>query len=307
MTAPRYVTEEEIRALCLTPAEVRAALEPAFAARARGEVDLPTKIGVHSRAGSIQHAMPVVYGDLAAVKWVSIGSRPVPPPAPYIHAELVLSDAANGRTIAIMDARWITAIRTAAVSAIAAMALGPPGADTLAILGAGLQARTHLDALRDVFPLRRLRVASRRAESIAALSRAREAEGLAVEPIGPEALFRETGLLLTAISGKAPAESRLDAHAITGQLLVLAVDLGFSWDASRFDAFDTIVTDDRAHTGGVTEHGLIPPLPRVDADLAEICAGRRPPRGGKVLVLAPGVALADVALAGAIARRLGLC
>jgi alanine dehydrogenase len=306
MDRPPYITDADIRALRLTPAEVRAALEAAFLARARGEVDMPTKMGVHSNAGSLQHAMPVVYGDLAAVKWVSIGSRPAPPPAPYIHAELILSDAADGRTIAIMQAGWITAIRTAAVSAIAATRLAPPGLDTLTILGAGLQARVHVAALRGVFPLRRLRVASRRAASVAALAEAPEAEGLAVEAIGPEALFRDTRLLLTAISGKAPPGSGLDAHAIAGEILVLAVDLGFSWDSARFDAFDVIVTDDRTHTAGVTASGLIRPLPRLDADLADICAGRVPPPGARTLVLAPGVALADIALARLVVERLGL-
>jgi len=306
MARPPYVTDAEIAALNLTPADVRAALERAFLARARGEVDMPTKIRVHSTAGSLQHAMPVVYGDFAAVKWVSIGSRPAPPPAPYIHGELILSDAIGGRTIAVMQAGWITAVRTAAGSAIAASRLAPPGLDTLTILGAGLQARVHISALREVFPLRRLRVASRRPASVAALADAPEAQGLAVEAIGQERLLTDTRLLLTAISGKAPAGTGLDAHAIAGEILVLAVDLGFSWDATRFDAFDVIVTDDRAHTAGVTANGLIAPLPRLDADLADLCAGRVPPQGSRTLVLAPGVALADIALACLVAERLGL-
>jgi alanine dehydrogenase len=78
---------------------------------------------------------------------------------------VLLFETETGRPIAHLDAASITAIRTAAVSAVATRLLAREDAGDLALLGAGVQARTHLAALREVRPLRRVRVWSRRPES----------------------------------------------------------------------------------------------------------------------------------------------
>lgn len=74
---------------------------------------------------------------------------------------IVLFSAADGRLEAIIDAAEVTAIRTAAASAVATDALARPEATTLAILGSGVQAASHLDAMCAVRHIRRLRVWSR--------------------------------------------------------------------------------------------------------------------------------------------------
>jgi ornithine cyclodeaminase len=77
---------------------------------------------------------------------------------------VMLFEAAHGRPLALIDASSITAIRTAAVSAVATNALARPDAGDLAILGSGTQASVHLEAMRLVRSLRRVRVWSRSAE-----------------------------------------------------------------------------------------------------------------------------------------------
>lgn len=74
---------------------------------------------------------------------------------------VMLFDTQHGFPLAIIDAASITAIRTAAVSGVATRALSRDDAGDLAILGAGVQAETHLAAMRAVRPLRRVRVWSR--------------------------------------------------------------------------------------------------------------------------------------------------
>jgi ornithine cyclodeaminase len=74
---------------------------------------------------------------------------------------VLLFEAEMGRLLAIIDASSVTAIRTGAVSGVATRLLATPDAGDLAILGAGVQAMTHLDAMRCVRPLRRVRVWSR--------------------------------------------------------------------------------------------------------------------------------------------------
>jgi alanine dehydrogenase len=74
---------------------------------------------------------------------------------------VLLFEAEMGRLLAIVDASSVTAIRTAAVSGVATRVLSNPDAGDLAILGAGVQAMTHLEAMRCVRPIRRVRVWSR--------------------------------------------------------------------------------------------------------------------------------------------------
>jgi alanine dehydrogenase len=80
-------------------------------------------------------------------------------------ATILLLDPATGALRAVLDGRLITEMRTAAVSAAATHRLARPGARVLAILGAGVQARSHVDALREVRPPEEVRVWSRTARS----------------------------------------------------------------------------------------------------------------------------------------------
>src|SRR5437868_10041408 len=83
---------------------------------------------------------------------------------------VLLFEADTGRLSAMMDGAAITAIRTAAVSGVATDLLARPDSVELAILGAGVQARTHIDAIAAVRPLRRVRIWSRNPDRAAALA-----------------------------------------------------------------------------------------------------------------------------------------
>jgi ornithine cyclodeaminase/alanine dehydrogenase-like protein (mu-crystallin family) len=87
---------------------------------------------------------------------------------------VLLFEAERGRLLAILDATSITAIRTAAVSGVATRLLAKEDAGDLAIIGSGVQARTHLEAMTIARRIRRVRVAGKdrqRAEAFAARSR----------------------------------------------------------------------------------------------------------------------------------------
>src|SRR5262249_14698387 len=77
---------------------------------------------------------------------------------PTIQGVLVLCDSSDGRPLAIMDSATITALRTAAASAVAADHLARRDASVLAIVGCGLQGSAHVVALREVRPLREIRL-----------------------------------------------------------------------------------------------------------------------------------------------------
>ncbi|HTS14149.1 MAG TPA: hypothetical protein VMH24_00660, partial [Candidatus Sulfotelmatobacter sp.] len=143
--------------------------------------ELPPKIGVHPRpAGSFAHAMPAWLGggaddgsaDLLGLKWVTgfAASRAMGWPA--IHATVVLNDATTGVPTTILDGSPITAHRTAAVSGVAIRGWRPRvtgRATRAAILGAGVQARSHLPVVAGILPGVELSVFDRHPDRAAAV------------------------------------------------------------------------------------------------------------------------------------------
>jgi ornithine cyclodeaminase/alanine dehydrogenase-like protein (mu-crystallin family) len=119
------------------------------------------------------------------VKLVSLMPHNKPPQYSSHLGLVLLFEAEHGCPVAILDAAEITAIRTAAASGLATRLLARPDAGDLAILGAGEQARSHLEAMLAVRPLRRIRVWARergKAEAFAETQGARH--GVAIEALG---------------------------------------------------------------------------------------------------------------------------
>ena len=136
------------------------------AAISRGEVQLPLRSSVplpFEPAGS--NALLVMPGALAdpavfGAKLLSIypGNGHAEPPSPVIQGHVLLFDGASGAPLALVDATSLTAIRTAAASGAATRVLARADASRLALLGYGVQAASHLEAMRVVRPIRDVRV-----------------------------------------------------------------------------------------------------------------------------------------------------
>lgn len=119
---------------------------------------------------------------------------------------VVLFETEHGRPIAIQDASEITAIRTAAVSAVATRLLAREDAGDLALIGSGVQARTHLEAMAQVRELRRVRVYSpTKAHREAFAAREGERHGLAVESVASaRAAVEGADIVCTTTSAREP-------------------------------------------------------------------------------------------------------
>jgi len=150
------------------------AMMDALATLARGGAILPLRQVVRLPGGPNAFAlMPAALDAPSALGAKIITVFPANDRSPYDSHQgvVLLFDTEFGRLIAILDASTITALRTAAVSAVATRLLSRPESRTLALLGAGVQAATHLDAMRIVRPIEEVRVWSRsgaRAEEFAA-------------------------------------------------------------------------------------------------------------------------------------------
>src|SRR5213594_347616 len=153
--------------LYLSRADVEAARVPmkaiierlliAFGEKGRGRVEMPPKPGIHPGApgnDNFIHAMPASVPALGAagVKWVSGFPDNAKRGLPYVSGLLILNDPETGLPKTVMDASWITAMRTGAATAVAAKHLARRSAASFGILGCGVQARTNLEALTHVLP-----------------------------------------------------------------------------------------------------------------------------------------------------------
>jgi ornithine cyclodeaminase/alanine dehydrogenase-like protein (mu-crystallin family) len=192
----------------LDPVGCVAAMEEAFLALARGEVFLPLRTVVRPPgSSSLLGLMPVHRGGakpVYALKAICIvPDNPARGLDPH-QGTVTLLDGVTGQAIAVLDATPVTAIRTAACSALATRALARPDARVLAVVGAGHQARAHLRVLPAVLPLAEARVASRDLERARALAAETGARAFA----SVEEAIRGADVVVTATSAREPVLRR---------------------------------------------------------------------------------------------------
>jgi len=175
-----YISEDEVREW-LTYEALIPAIREALVDYSAGRVEQPPRMILRSNHTEGANngwfaVMPVVYGDAMGVKTVTFfrGNAELHPSLGlHTHMAVIeLLSRTTGEPLALMDGRLITEMRTAAVSAVALDALARPDVRSLGILEAGVQARSHLQALRMMRPgLTDVRIWSRTTENAERLAR----------------------------------------------------------------------------------------------------------------------------------------
>lgn len=119
----RYLSQGDILSLNLPYTDVISAVEKVMGKFAKGLCQLPVKIHVNSRPGTYINAMPSYVGgerEAQGMKWVAGYPKNRNRGLPVTWGIMVMNDCETGGVTAVMDAHWITAIRTAAVAAVTA-------------------------------------------------------------------------------------------------------------------------------------------------------------------------------------------
>lgn len=122
----------------LTPVEAIEAVRAAFIHHARGEWEMPAKVYVDAPPAGDFRAMPARGGGYAILKWVT--SFPGNPSRglPVVAGALLVSSAETGELLAILDCGSVTALRTGAAAALSADVLARPGAESVGVVGCGV-------------------------------------------------------------------------------------------------------------------------------------------------------------------------
>lgn len=296
----------------LTPDLCIAAVEEAFRLLAQGKVPPPGILGMHAGEGSFHVKAGFLTLDrpyFAAKLNANFPQNGARHGLPTIQGAVILSDASNGAPLAIMDSMSITALRTAAASAVAAKYLARRECRTLLVVGCGGQAPAQLQALLRVCRPRRVLafdVDPRRAASFAASM----VKGVAVA----EDLARAVGesdVLVTCTTSKRTVITREMVRPGTFIAAVGADNEDKREIEPRLMAGAKVVTDvtDQACRIGDLHHAIeagAMTRASVHAELGEVVAGLKPGRTADdeiTIFDSTGTGLQDVAAAIAAYRK----
>jgi alanine dehydrogenase len=312
----RLLTEEQVRSL-LSMGDLITAMESAVARFSAREVLQPVRTVLSvGPAHAFFGLMPAYIEQPASLgaKLVTVFNANHDKGLPSHLATIVLLDPETGSLIALMDGRYITEARTAAVSAVSARHLARPEASTLAIIGSGVQARSHLEAFAEVRTLKDVRVWSPTARSrerfVDDMSGHTSARLHASD--SAEAAIRGADLIVLATSSTAPVlddawvapgthvvsvgACRPDQREMAPELVARARLFVDSRAAALVESGDVVM--------GIKEHRF--GEDHVVGELGDVVLGRAPGRTsdkGITVFKSLGMAVEDVATADLVYRR----
>ena len=286
-----FLDEDQVRKH-LRMADLIPAMEKALIDFSTGKVTQPVRqvIAVDPPGG--------FYGMMPALTPEGLGQKIVtfyPPNAekdlPTHMATILLNDPQTGAPLAVMDGRLITEMRTAAVSAAATKLLAPKDTKVLAILGSGVQARSHVDALRLVRQFEETRVWSPNKSHAEQFAREIGAQAMSAEDA-----IRDADVVVTATSSKTPV---LHGTWLKSGCHVNAVGACRpDWRELDDNAMRNVVFVDSREAAMKESGDVILSRTKIYAELGEAFAGKVPPRGSETTIFKSlGMAVEDVAAA----------
>jgi ornithine cyclodeaminase/alanine dehydrogenase-like protein (mu-crystallin family) len=293
---PLFLNEEQVRRHLRT-ADLIPAMEKALIDFSAGKVTQPVRSVIKvDPPGGFLGLMPALTPDGLGLKAVTFYPSNAERGIPTHMATIFLVDPQTGTPLAIMDGRLITEMRTAAVSAAATKLLAPRDAKILAILGSGVQARSHVEALRLVRQFEEIRVWSPTREHTEHFAREIGARSMSAEQT-----VREADVVVTATNSKTPV--------LKGSWLKVGCHVNAvgacrpDWRELDDDAMANVVFVD-SREGAMQESGdVILSGGKFYAELGEALGGKIPSRGNETTIFKSlGMAAEDIAAATMVYR-----
>jgi len=296
----RILSETDLEGLGITTEEVVERMERLLLAQTQGRAWIAPKTNVATADDRYLMATLAAADDppFMAVKALLINPSNPQRNLSAINASITLMDSTTGRPVALLDGNWVTAVRTAAASALVARRLANADSSVLALIGCGVQARSHLKAFSSLFPLREVRAFGRGTKNRDAICRMAESLGLdAVASDNARDAVTDADLVVTSLPLVPKIEPFLDGDWLKPGVFLSSTDLALPWKRGSMAVFDRIVIDDRKQEAAMPEPMLDPIL--VDGDLAELVSGQvdgRSSGADRTAFVFRSVAVGDLAL-----------
>jgi ornithine cyclodeaminase/alanine dehydrogenase-like protein (mu-crystallin family) len=313
----RYLSATDVAA-AMPPLDERLRLAEQTMVALVADAELPPKIGVHPRPdGSFAHAMPAHLrgadptggADLLGMKWISGFPSNRDRHLPAIHGLVLLADPLTGEPVALLDAGPITAERTAAVSGVAIARFAPVVTVRpfrAALIGAGVQGRSHLAVLGHVLPGVELAIFDRhpdRALELAAQTGTIEGISEATVSATAREAIQSADVVVTAASF-GPVRQVMTPDWLTPDALVVPIDYATYCSAAVARDAALFLVDQSEQFLANRDAGLFVDYPDPAATIGEAIVARTArPASGRVVVSHLGVGLADLVFGSAILRR----
>lgn len=305
-----YLSQEEVIEVGLTLQEVLKIVEDVLKEHGLKKYENPPKPAVHTLPDAFIHAMPgyLPRKDAAGLKWVSGYPGNLKHGLPSIMGLIVLNDVNTGQPIAVMDCAYITALRTAAVSGIAAKYLANLDAKVIGIVGAGVQGRYNLLALKEVLSdIHVAKIFDTNEEILLKLISSmnehlpfRVEAGQSIQDVieGADVIVTATGHL----------EKRIFKEEWVGNgALVLPIHTR-GWEREILSKADKFIVDDwQQFSQNLGQPGgFYTPLPELYSELGEIVIHKKPGRESKserIINFNFGIVIHDIAVASVVLAR----
>src|SRR5213079_2618985 len=275
---PLHLDEQKVRKH-LQIEKLIPAMEKALIDFSAGKVTQPVRSVITvDPPGGFFGMMPALTPDGLGIKIVTFYATNADRELPTHMATIFLVDPETGAPLAVMDGRLITEMRTAAVSAAATKLLASPDAKILAILGSGVQARSHVEALRLVRSFEEIRVWSPTREHAK-----RFAQEVGATAMSAEEAVRDADVIVTVTSSKTPV--------LKGQWLKSGSHVNAigacrpDWRELDDEAMQKNVVFVDSREGAIRESGdVILSGATIYAELGEALAGKVPSRSNDTTV-----------------------
>jgi thiomorpholine-carboxylate dehydrogenase len=288
---PIFLNEEQVRQH-LRMADLIPAMEKALIEFSAGKVTQPLRSVITvDPPGGFFGMMPALTPEGLGLKIVTFYPKNVERGLPTHMATIALVDPETGAPLAVMDGRLITEMRTAAVSAVATNLLASPDAKILAILGSGVQAHSHAEALRLVRRFQEIRVCSPKREHAE-----RFAKEISAKAMSAEEAVRGADVVVTATNSKTPVlkGSWLKSGCHVNVIGASRPD----WREADDEAMANVLFVD-SREGAMKESGdVVLSGAKIYAELGEALAGKVPTRANETTIFKSlGMAVEDIAAA----------
>jgi ornithine cyclodeaminase/alanine dehydrogenase-like protein (mu-crystallin family) len=288
VSQPLFLNEDQVRQW-LQMADLIPAMEKALIDFSAGKVTQPVRSIIKvDPPGGFLGLMPALTPEGLGLKAVTFYPSNTERGIPTHMATIFLVDPETGTPLAIMDGRLITEMRTAAVSAVATKLLATPDSRILSILGSGVQARSHVEALRLVRQFEEIRVWSHTREHAE-----RFAEEIGAKSTSAEEGVRDADVVVTATNSKIPVlkGSWLKPGCHVNAIGACRPD----WRELDDEAMANVVFVD-SREGAMKESGdIILSGAKVYAELGEALSSKVPARANETTIFKSlGMAVEDI-------------
>ena len=240
-----YLPDIALDALGLSPVEIADAIEAALIEKAEGRLQTTPKSVILPGDGRYMMSTLAVGGDgYTVLKTVGVYPDNAERGLPATTGAILVLDAETGVLKALLGAAWVTAVRTAALSAVAARKMADPGSQTIAFIGCGVQASSHLAAFRALFPLKTVLAVGRGRANVERFVAEARGFGLNAEASDAEAAVRRADIVVSSITLNYDVAPFLDANWVRPGAFAAITDLFIPWKDETASAFGAIYVDD---------------------------------------------------------------